>query len=58
MREFTMSFEPMMIEHLGLRFYDTLPPVISEVIVRDWRHETGALLPIPRPAERPLTRIR
>ena len=48
MREFTMSFEPMMIEHLGLRFYDTLPPVISEVIVRDWRHETGALLPIGR----------
>ncbi|NIA15283.1 MAG: hypothetical protein GWP08_14530, partial [Nitrospiraceae bacterium] len=29
---FEMSFEPMTIEHLGLRLYSTLPPVISEFV--------------------------
>ena len=27
-----MSFEPMTIEHLGLRLYSTLPPVLSELV--------------------------
>lgn len=27
-----MRFEPMTIEHLGLRLYSTLPPVISELV--------------------------
>ncbi|MBN1360031.1 MAG: ATP-binding protein [Sedimentisphaerales bacterium] len=29
---FEMRFEPMTIEHLGLRLYSTLPPVISEFV--------------------------
>ncbi len=29
---FKMSFEPMTIEHLGLRLYSTLPPVITELV--------------------------
>jgi hypothetical protein len=29
---FTMSFQPRTIEHLGLRLYSTLPPVISELV--------------------------
>lgn len=29
---FTMPFEPMTIEHLGLRLYNTLPPVIAELV--------------------------
>ena len=32
LRRFTMPFEPMTIEHLGLRLYSTLPPVISELV--------------------------
>lgn len=30
--KFTMQFEPMTIEHLGLRLYSTLPPVLSELV--------------------------
>jgi len=30
--KFTMRFEPLTIEHLGLRLYSTLPPVISELV--------------------------
>ncbi len=30
--KFQMPFEPMTIEHLGLRLYSTLPPVISELV--------------------------
>lgn len=29
---FTMPFEPMTIEHLGLRLYSTLPPVLAELV--------------------------
>jgi hypothetical protein len=29
---FTMRFEPMTIEHLGLRLYSALPPVIAELV--------------------------
>jgi Histidine kinase-, DNA gyrase B-, and HSP90-like ATPase len=32
MLKFTMPFEPMTIEHLGLRLYSTLPPVLSELV--------------------------
>ena len=31
-RVFEMNFQPMTIEHLGLRLYSTLPPVISELV--------------------------
>lgn len=30
--KFTMQFEPMTIEHLGLRLYNSLPPVITELV--------------------------
>lgn len=30
--KFTMDFEPLTIEHLGLRLYNSLPPVISELV--------------------------
>lgn len=30
--QFTMRFEPMTIEHLGLRLYSALPPVIAELV--------------------------
>ena len=30
--KFTMEFQPRTIEHLGLRLYSTLPPVISELV--------------------------
>ncbi|MBU0515253.1 MAG: ATP-binding protein [Proteobacteria bacterium] len=30
--DFEMPFEPTTIEHLGLRLYSTLPPVISELV--------------------------
>src|ERR1043165_6471512 len=30
--KFTMPFEPMTIEHLGLRLYSTLPPVVAEAV--------------------------
>ena len=29
---FTMTFDPLTIEHLGLRLYSTLPPVVSELV--------------------------
>lgn len=31
-RRFHMQFEPMTIEHLGLRLYSTLPPVLAELV--------------------------
>ena len=31
-RTYTMKFEPRTIEHLGLRLYSTLPPVIAELV--------------------------
>ena len=31
-RKFHMKFEPMTIEHLGLRLYSTLPPVLAELV--------------------------
>src|SRR5712692_3684514 len=30
--KFKMTFEPMTIEHLGLKLYSTLPPVIGELV--------------------------
>lgn len=40
--QFTMRFEPMTIEHLGLRLYSTLPPVIAELVSN--AHECGVVL--------------
>jgi len=34
--KFTMSFEPNTIEHLGLKLYSFLPPVIGELISNSW----------------------
>jgi len=34
--KFTMSFEPNTIEHLGLKLYSILPPVIGELISNAW----------------------
>jgi hypothetical protein len=33
---FTMPFEPSTIEHLGLKLYSTLPPVIGELVSNAW----------------------
>jgi hypothetical protein len=41
MRKFTMSFEPMTIEHLGLRLYSTMPPVISELVSNAYDAESS-----------------
>ena len=37
---FTMPFEPMAIEHLGLRLYSTLPPVINEFVTNAYDAES------------------
>jgi len=43
LRKFEMSFEPMTIEHLGLRLYSTLPPVISTAaLVLLKKHREGS----------------
>lgn len=34
--EFTMEFEPTTIEHLGLKLYVSLPPVIGELVSNAW----------------------
>lgn len=34
--KFTMEFEPTTIEHLGLKLYSYLPPVIGELISNAW----------------------
>lgn len=34
--KFTMKFEPATIEHLGLKLYTTLPPVIGELVSNSW----------------------
>ncbi len=33
---FTMQFEPTTIEHLGLRLYSSLPPVVGELVSNAW----------------------
>ncbi len=35
-QRFTMDFEPTTIEHLGLKLYNFLPPVIGELISNAW----------------------
>ncbi len=32
----TMTFDPLVIEHLGVRMYSTLPPVLSELIANSY----------------------
>src|SRR3989442_9918484 len=34
--KFTMQFEPTTIEHLGLKLYVSLPPVIGELVSNAW----------------------
>lgn len=34
--KFTMPFEPTTIEHLGLKLYTYLPPVIGELVSNAW----------------------
>jgi len=34
--KFTMPFEPLTIEHLGLKLYGSLPPVIGELVSNSW----------------------
>ena len=34
--KFTMEFEPTTIEHLGLKLYHRLPPVIGELVSNSW----------------------
>ena len=36
MTKFSMDFDPNTIEHLGLKLYSTLPPVISELVANSW----------------------
>jgi hypothetical protein len=38
--KFTMEFQPRTIEHLGLRLYSTLPPVISELVSNAYDSES------------------
>lgn len=38
--KFTMEFEPRTIEHLGLRLYNTLPPVIVELVTNAFDAES------------------
>src|SRR5262245_12199367 len=38
---FTMEFEPTTIEHLGLKLYVSLPPVIGELVSNAWDAEAG-----------------
>lgn len=38
-RVFSMPFEPMAIEHLGLRLYSTLPPVVAEFVTNAYDAE-------------------
>ena len=38
-RVFEMPFEPMAIEHLGLRLYSTLPPVVAEFVTNAYDAE-------------------
>ena len=40
---FTMPFEPMTIEHLGLRLYSTLPPVIGELVSNAYDAESQSV---------------
>lgn len=37
--KFTMPFEPLTIEHLGLKLYGSLPPVIGELVSNAWDAE-------------------
>jgi hypothetical protein len=38
---FRMQFQPQTIEHLGLRLYSSLPPVIAEVVTNAWDAEAN-----------------
>ena len=42
--KFTMPFEPMTINHLGLRLYSSLPPVISELVSNAYDAEASKVI--------------
>ncbi|MGH7771426.1 MAG: ATP-binding protein [Candidatus Binatia bacterium] len=47
--KFTMEFEPTTIEHLGLKLYVSLPPVIGELVSNAWdadAHTVEVTLPM------------
>lgn len=49
MTKFTMEFEPTTIEHLGLKLYSSLPPVIGELVSNAWDAEaTEVHVSIPK----------
>lgn len=50
-KSFHMHFEPMTIEHLGLRLYSTLPPVLSEMISNAYDAESP-LVEVSFPTDR------
>jgi hypothetical protein len=49
--KFTMVFEPTTIEHLGLKLYSSLPPVIGELVSNAWDAEADKVwITIPKGA--------
>jgi hypothetical protein len=41
--KFTMEFEPTTIEHLGLKLYSSLPPVIGELVSNAWDADASSV---------------
>lgn len=39
--KYTMPFEPSTVDHLGLRLYSTLPPVIGELVSNAYDAESA-----------------
>ena len=35
-KDLVMTFDPLTIEHLGVRLYSTLPPVLAELIANSY----------------------
>jgi len=49
--KYTMVFEPTTIEHLGLKLYSSLPPVIGELVSNAWDADaTKVWITIPQGA--------
>ncbi len=56
--KFRMPFEPMTIDHLGLRLYSTLPPVISELVSNAYDAEAPKVeIVLPRGEITPETEV-
>ena len=43
-KSFVMSFDPKTIQHLGIRMYSTLPPVIAELIANSYDADAETVL--------------